>query len=100
MSNCQICGMSGFKNWKEYNDHHRHRHNVSMDTGVPRLDFTEMLNVPKVFKSMDKAIKTKIVEKVETKMRLTAWENRQLNPLIGTDNISTEPVWNDKGEVI
>lgn len=90
---CQICGLRGLKSWAEYQTHHKSKHNVTIETGVPTLDFTELLAKPRQHVPMDKVLKQSIVERVETNMRVDAWQAHRLNPLIGTDKISGEPLW-------
>lgn len=100
MPACPICGNEGFKTWQQYNEHHKRKHNVTLETGVPRLDLGAELQPARQFKEMDKAKKREIVEAMESRIRADAWLARKLNPLIGTDKQSSEPVWNENLEVL
>lgn len=94
MGKCQICGAKNFVNWDAYDEHHKRAHNVTMESGVPRLDFTELLQTPvKDYVKMDEVTKRNVVEAFESKLRADAWFAKKLNMLIGTSKVSSEPVW-------
>jgi hypothetical protein len=100
MPKCLICGFKGFKTWREYHSHYATIHVTTIETGIATIDFGKLLEPVKAYIKLDKAVKQAIVEKQETVLRLKAWEQSQLNPLIGTDSYSSEPVWNEQREVI
>lgn len=97
MPNCSLCGFQGFKTWQEYHNHHLHKHNVKPKASPSLIDSIEAL------KPMNRSGRTKqeIVEAVEMELRTNAWlKPLKLNPLIGTTNISREPIWNEQKEVL
>jgi hypothetical protein len=96
---CSICERN-FKSWHHYQEHQRQRHNITDETGVPRLNLTLGMDQARVYKPMDLLEKQIAVTKVELAIREMAWISNQLNPLIGCDKISVEPVWNKEREVI
>lgn len=73
---------------------------ITDEMGVPRLDFTYALNQARVYKPMDSIKKQEEIVKRETLIRETAWFENKLNPLIGTDTFSSEPIWDVGGNVL
>jgi hypothetical protein len=71
-----------------------------METGVPRLDLTAALEPPRVYKKMDPAVKQMAVDKLEGNIRTDAWQAARLNPLIGSDTLSCEPIWDKERNVL
>jgi hypothetical protein len=44
--------------------------------------------------------KNEIVQRVETRLRVDAWQTVRLNLLIGTDTMSSEPVWDKERNIL
>lgn len=97
---CQICGTKGFKTWEAFNHHHQARHNVKPLESQARAFVVDSTEPKQVFKSLDPAEKREIVERIETRIRLNAWDEIRLNPLIGEDINSVEPIWDKERNIL
>lgn len=97
---CSICGFKGFKTFKAYEAHYKHVHRVTLDTGLPRLDLTDHSEQARPYKPMTPELKQQIVEAVETRMRLEAWDKAEPNPLIGIHSYTIEPVWDKERNIL
>lgn len=96
MPTCVICGHQGFKTYNEYKNHHE-RHNIRRTSEGLVIDAVEPI---REYVKMDAAQKQTAVEKMETNLRVNAWNAVKLNPLIGTDNFGSEPTWDEERNLI
>lgn len=77
--------------------HHKNVHSVH-PLGQHEARHKDVINVPFVALLPDK--KREIVIRLETKLREKAWSDKKLNPFIGEDKTTREPIWNENGEVL
>jgi hypothetical protein len=98
MPSCGFCGKGNFRTWKRYEEHHKNAHNVSMDSGVPRLDLNT--DQARTYHPMDPADKQAEVTRGERAIREAAWIDGRLNPLVGCDKVSIEPEWDSERNII
>lgn len=94
---CYICGRSDFKSYEHFKMHHKNVHNVH-PLGQSERKHKDVIDVPFVALLPDK--KREIVTRLETKLREKAWLENKLNPFIGEDKITKEPMWNEQKEVL
>lgn len=93
---CYICGRSDFKSFEHFKMHHKNVHNVfhlgqeNKSREIPTMPLVSLLP----------SEKKDIVIKLENKLREKAWTEGKLNPLVGEDRITKEPVWNYNREVL
>lgn len=100
MIKCKLCKHAPFKTWAQYDHHHKRIHGTTDETGVPRMDLTAALNQARVYVPMAPADKQMEVARGERTIREAAWHAGKLNPLIGFDKVSSEPVWDTERNIV
>lgn len=100
MIKCQLCRHLSFKTWEQYNKHHKKAHLTTDEMGLPRMDLSTALNQARVYVPMAPADKQMEVTRGESTIREAAWLAGKLNPLIGYDKVSSEPIWDTERNIV